>query len=319
MDNLNRFFEDIEAEDVREQITRRRLLFGGAAIGGGSLLLGQDRETEPTPEDRLTTAETRFVAIATTLNEADIGDPQSSWNLQDEVEAAISAVNTILSDDFPDDPEIKQRISVLRTATAYYSTLLTSLAAADSLYISVGDSELEVLRHTGGIEHDPASKLDTNSFKQSIGHLAEAENAQSEVTSEGRTLVPDQQAVLDSLRTQREIFDRYIRAQQSYLDSATTIEAGVRAYEQSRFDDAQANLADAQDVLLPDISGTGGTYQLSTMGLTLDQYSELFSLRQDGVAQLLNASGESVSEDKRQSAVNAALNTFFEARNLIPR
>ena len=319
MDDLNGVFEDIDAEDIGEQITRRRLLIGGGAIGGGSLLLGQDRETEPTPEDQLTSAETRFATVATTLNEADAADPNSSWDLQNEVEAGLNAVNQILSEGFPDDPKIEQRLSALRTATTYYSTLLTSLAAADSLYISVGDSELEVLNHTGQLDYSPTSKLDTASFGQSIAQLADAEKSPSEVTSEGRTLLPDQQAVLESLRTQREVFDRHIRAQQSFLDSATTIEAGIRAYEQSRFDDAEAILADAHETLLSDISGTDGDYQLSKMGLTLGQYSKVFSLRQDGVAKVLEASRGSTSEEKRQSAINSALNTFFEARNLIPR
>ncbi|GAB6878352.1 hypothetical protein JCM17823_06260 [Halorubrum gandharaense] len=319
MDDLNRFFEDIDAEDVREQITRRRLLVGGAAIGGAPLLLGQNTETEPTPEDQIKTAETRFARVATTLNEADVADPNSSWDLHNEVESGLNTVNQVLSEDFPDDPKIKQRLSALRTATGYYSTLLTSLGAADSLYISVGESELEVLNHTGELDYNPTSKLDTASFEQSISQLSDAKKSPSEVTSEGRTLVPNQQAVLGSLRTQREVFDRHIRAQQSFLDSATAIETGIRAYEQSRFDDAEANLTDAQDALRPDISGTEGAHQLSNMGLTLGQYSELFSLRQDGVDQVLDASRESISEDERQAAINSALNTFFEARNLIPR
>lgn len=319
MNDLNRLFEDIDMEDIGEQITRRRLLVGGAAIGGVSLLLGQDRETEPAPEDRLTTAETTFTTVATTLKEADIADPNSSWDLHDEVEVGLNTVNRILSEDFPDDPKIKQRLRALRTATEYYSTLLTSLAATGSLYISVRNSELEVLNHTGELDYNPTSELDTASLKQSIAQLADAEKSPSEVTSEGRTLVLDQQAVLESLHTQRKVFDRHIRAQQSFLHSATAIEAGIRAYEQSRFDDAEANLVDAQDALLPDISGIDEVYQLSRMGLTLDQYSELFSLRQDGVAQVLDASRESISEDERQSAINSALNTFFESRNLIPR
>jgi hypothetical protein len=257
--------------------------------------------------------------VATTLSETDVADPYSSWGLRNEIETALNSVNQVLSEDFPDEPEIQQRLSALRAATEYYSTLLTSLTAADSLFGSVSDSGPNVLKQTGELDYDPASKLDSSSFEQSIGQLAAAEKAPSEVTSEGRTLVPDQQAVLDALRTQREIFDRHIRAQQSYLDSATPIEAGVRAYEQSRFADARANLADAQEALLTDISGTGGAYQLSNNGLTLDQYRELFSLRQNGVAQLLDASKESVPKDERQSAVNSAINTFFEARSLVPR
>jgi hypothetical protein len=75
----------------------------------------------------------------------------------------------------------------------------------------------------------------------------------------------------------------------------------------------------AQEALLPNISGTSGAYQLSNHGLTLNQYREVFSLRQDGITQLLDASQESVPEDERQSAVNSALNAFFEARNLLPR
>lgn len=323
MDDLNRLFEDVDTEEILDGITRRQLVVGGGAVtgavGAGSVLFGQDGDTEPTPADRLTTAETRFTGVATTLTETDVVDPYSSWGLRNEIETALNSVNQILSEDFPDEPEIQQRLSALRTATEYYSTLLTSLTAADSLFGSVSDSEPDVLKQTRELEYDPASELDSSSFEQSIGQLAAAEKAPSEVTSEDRTLVPDQQAVLDALRTQREILDRHIRAQQSYVDSATPIEAGVRAYEQSRFADARANLADAQEALLTDISGTSGAYQLSDNGLTLDQYRELFTLRQDGVAQLLDASQESVPEDERQSAVNSALNTFFKARNLIPR
>ena len=323
MGDRDRTPANTDEADIVKGVTRRHLIVGGVAVTGaigvGSGLLGQDEDIEPTPADRLTTAETRFTGVATTLIETDVADPYSSWELRNEIEAALNSVNQILSEDFPDEPEIQQRLSALRTATEYYSTLVMPLTAADSLFESVSGSEPNVLKQTGGFDYNPASKLDTSSFEQSLGQLAAAEKAPSEVTSEGRTLVPDQQAVLDALRTQREIFDRHIRSQQSYVDSATPIEAGVRAYEQSRFADARVNLADAKDALLPDISGTSGAYQLSENGLTLDQYRELFSLRQDGVTQLLDASQESVSEDERQSAVNSALNAFFEARNLIPR
>jgi hypothetical protein len=323
MGDRDRTPANTDEADIDKGVTRRHLIVGGVAvtgaIGAGSVLFGQDGDTEPSQADRLTTAETHFTGVATRLIEADVADPHSTWGLRNEIETALNSVNQILSEDFPDDPEIQQRLSVLRNAIEYYSTLVTTLTAADSLFDSVSDSEPNVLKQTGELDYDPVTKLDSSSFEQSIGQLAAVEKAPSEVTSEGRTLVPDQQAVLDALHTQRELFDRHIRAQQSYVDSATPIEAGVRAYEQSRLADARANLTDAQEALLPNISGTSGAYQLSDNGLTLDQYRELFSLRQDGVAQLLDASQESVPGNERQSAVNSALNVFFEARNLIPR
>ncbi|TKX87613.1 hypothetical protein EXE43_02105 [Halorubrum sp. SS5] len=323
MGDRDRTPANTDEADIHDGVTRRHLIVGGVAVTGaigvGSGLLGQDEDIEPTPADRLTTAETQFTGVATTLTETDVANPHSSWDLRNKIETALNSVNQILSEDFPDEPEIQQRINALRTTTEYYSTLVTSLTAADSLFGSVSDSEPNVLKQTGDLNYDPASKLDSSSFEQSLGQLATAEKAPSEVTSEGRTLVPDQQAVLDALRTQREIFDRHIRAQQSYLDSATPIEVGVRAHEQSRFADARANLTVAQEALLPNISGTSGAYLLSNHGLTLDQYREVFSLRQDGVAQLLDAIQETVPEDERQSAVNSALNAFFEARNLLPR
>jgi hypothetical protein len=180
--------------------------------------------------------------VAVTLTETDVVNPHSNWDLRNKIETALNSVNQILSEDFPGEPEIQQRINALRTATEYYSTVVTSLTAADSLFGSVSDSEPNVLKQTGDLNYDPASKLNSSSFEQSLGQLAANIKAPSEVTSEGRALVPDQQAVLDALRTQREIFDRHIRAQQSYLDSATPIEVGVRAYEQSRFADARATL-----------------------------------------------------------------------------
>lgn len=209
MGDRDSVFSDIDEADIRDQVTRRHLLVGGAAVAGavgvGSGFLGQDEDTEPTPAGRLTTAEKRFAALATTLNEKDVANPNVSGVLRDKVEETLNSVNQILSEDFPDEPEITQRLTALRTAAEYYSTLLTSLAAASSISSSVGDSELNVLKHTGELDYEPASKLDTDSFEETIAQLAAAEKAPSAVTSKGRTLVPDQQTVLDALRTQREI------------------------------------------------------------------------------------------------------------------
>lgn len=217
MDDLSRFFEDVDTEDILERVTRRRLLVGGAAVtgtvGAGSLLFGQDGDTEPTPSDRLTTAETRFTGVATTLTETDVADPYSSWGLRNEIETALSSVNQILSDDFPDEPEIQQRLSALRTTTEYYNTLLTSLTAANSLYESVSDSEPDVLKQTGELDYDPASKLDSSSFEQSIAQLAAAEKAPSEVTFEVKRLFRTSRRFLTlSVPNERSLIDTFVHS-----------------------------------------------------------------------------------------------------------
>jgi len=241
-----------------------------------------------------------------------------SGRLHNEVDTAVDTVAPILNQDFPNDPEIAQRVSSLRTAKEYYSTFVMSLAEAESTSRAIDNTETDVLNHGVDTELNPKNELETTSFEQSITQLADAERDPSEVTSQGRTLVPNQQAVVSALQTQQGVFERHIRAQQSYLDSATAIETGVRAFEQSRYDDSQANLLDARDSLLPSISESGESYRVSTRGLTLDQYEELFRLREEGVSELLAVSKESISESEQRSVANTALNRFFEARRLLP-
>ncbi len=319
VDSLSQYLRDLDSEDIRGELTRRRLLYGGAAVVVGRVVLsGQSDEDQPSIEEQLTTAETQFASTATTIDDTDVTDPQSIWKLRDEVDTAVDTVAPILNQDFPNDPEIEQRVSSLRTAKEYYSIFLMSLAEAESTYRAIDNTEIDVLNHGVDTDLNPRRELETTSFEQSITQLADAEREPREITSQGRTLVPNQQAVVSSLLTQREVFERYIRAQQSYLDSATAIEAGVRAFEQSRFDDAQANLLDARDSLLISIFESGRSYRLSTMGLTLDQYEELFRLREEGVSELLAATKESVSESEQRSVANTALNKFFEARDLLP-
>jgi hypothetical protein len=113
------------------------------------------------------------------------------------------------------------------------------------------------------------------------------------------------------------VFDRHLTAQQTYLDTAMTIESGIRAYEQSQYDAAQSKLSQARESLSEGIPRTEVSYRLSHAGLSLDQHTTLLDLRREGVSKLLDVCDESVSEQERRAVANTALNYFFEARQVI--
>ena len=186
-----------------------------------------------------------------------------------------------------------------------------------TLLTQVADSELEVLRHKRSLGYDPVTAFELRSFEESITRLAQSKKDPETVTSEGRTLVPKQSQVIDSLRVQRDVFDRHLTAHQTYFDTAIMIESGIRAYEQSQYNTAQSELSRARESLSTGIPQIEVSYRLSNAGLSINQYATLLNLRREGVSKLLSVCDESVSEKERRTVANTALNHFFEARQVI--
>lgn len=312
MKGSNRRAEGFDLENLREQITRRRLLFGTAAVGGGWLLTN-----DSTREDHLTQAEDRFVELAGTLNNADLVDPRQSSIHQEEVENAINYVSDILDEDLPDNSQTDRRVSALNAALGYYSQLANTLDAGTSLRRVLTDSEYVVLYHNGTLENDPEDMYETDSFRNSIIKLSENEQNPEIVMSEEGKLVPNQQEIVDSLRTQRGVFDKHLTAQQMYLDSASAIKTSIRALEESQFEAARSTLTQAHESITTVISNLSDSYRLSASGLSLNQYTALLNLRKEGISELLDVSESSVTEQRRQTATNSALDLFFESRRII--
>jgi len=165
--------------------------------------------------------------------------------------------------------------------------------------------------------YDPATRFDTAAFNESISRLSEAKKDTAVVSSRESKLVPDQQQVVDDLQVQCTVYERHITAQQTYLDTAPAIEAGIRALETSNFDTAKSRLTEASESLTADIPEAESSYRLSHYGLSLDQYATLLDLRRQGVSKLLAVCDASVSAEQRQSVSNRALDLFFEARRIV--
>jgi hypothetical protein len=164
------------------------------------------------------------------------------------------------------------------------------------------------------VEFAPANDFGTTDLEASLTDLADAVTDPNDVTVRGRTLLPDQQHVVDSLGDQRDIMNRHIAAQQAYLDSATAIEAGIRAYEQSDFDTTRTALTTAREALAEGIPEAGSQYRMWNGGLSLGQYATLLTRRQKAVTRILDAADESVSIEERQLAADEAIDLLFEAR-----
>ena len=309
--------EGLNYEDIRDQIARRKLLLGAAALGGGSILIAQADSTQSDGENHLAQAENRLVKVAELINSTDLADPRQSPKLYNEISKVVSSVNNILNQHISDKAQAKQKVSALRTATDYYNTLATTLNTGTTLLVNVADSERNVLYQKGSLKYNPITEFDSGEFKESIDKLTQNRKDADVVTYESRKLVPNQQQVIDSLSIQCDVFNRHLTAQQSYLDTAKAIEAGIRAQEKLQFDTAQSKLTEARESLNAGIPKTEVSYRLSTAGLSLDEYATLLTLRQEGVTKLLNVCEESVPEHQRRAVTNTALDHFFEARRLV--
>ena len=317
MEDSDRSTGGFDFEELRERIARRKFLIGGTALVGGLAFTNQSDTNRSKSEERLTQAEDRLAELAVTINDADLVDPRQSLQLNNDVTQVIKSVDDSLNQDLPEDPEIEQRVSALVAASEYYGTLAKTLDVAASLLTQIADLELIVLNHEGELGYDPATDFDTLAFNKSVKQLSKAEKNPDAVTSRDRKLVPEQQQVLDDLRSQRNIFESHLTAQKIYLDTAAAIEAGIRAHEKSRFDIARSALTDARKSLSSGIPNTDARYRLSSVGLSLDQYERLLRLRQKGVSKLLSVCNDSVPVQQRRSVANDALDRFFEARQIV--
>jgi len=315
----DRSTDGFDLEGLHEHIDRRELLsgLGMAVVGGGLMLVIQLDSTQKEDTDEVTQAETQLVDLAGQVNEANLDDPRESSFLHNKITQVVKLVTDTLDQHDSGGPQTEQRLSALNTAIDYYNTLAETLNTGITLLTQVADSEVEVLYHKRSLGYDPVTAFDLGSFEESITRLAQSKKDPETVTSEGRTLVPNQSQVIDSLRVQRDVFDQHLTAQQTYLDTAMTIESGIRAYEQSQYDTAQSKLSQARESLSAEISQTEVSYRLSSAGLSIDQYTTLLDLRRRGVSKLLGVCDESVSKQERRTVANTALNHFFEARQII--
>lgn len=298
---------------ILERIGRRKLIVG--AVGGltGALIISDQYESH----DQITPAENQFFELAESLNDADLKNPQQSPRLHDKVVGAVDSVGETLDQVSPEDPQTEERISVLNAALEYYTELGETLGTATSLLGEVSDSELAVLHHQRDFGNHAPDNIEKGRFEESIGRLSQAEKEPAAVTSEDRKLVPDQEQVVESLRAQAKVYELHITAQQSYLDTATSIESGMRAHEQSRFDTARSKLGQARGSLTDAIPTTNYRYRLFHTGLSLDQYAKLLDLRRKGVVKLLETSNSDHPEQNRRSVSDEAVDFFFEARRVV--
>jgi len=307
----------LDLEGLREEIARRKLLLGILTLGGGSLFFTHPDSTQKEDTDDLAQAESRLVEVAGRINDADLVNPRETAILHHEITQAVESTTDVLDQSGSDGTQTEQRISALRTAIEYYNTLTATIEIGQTLLAQVADSELDVLNHKRPLEYDPVAAFDLGTFEESITRLSQVETDPKEVTSKRRKLVPTQQRVTVSLRSQRDIFDQHLTAQQAYLDSATVIEAGIQAHERSQFDAARSKLTEARELLSVGIPETELSYRLSDIGLSLEQYATVLSLRQEGVSKLLSVCEGSVPEQQRLAAANTALDHFFQARRIV--
>jgi len=313
----DRSTEGFDLEDLREEVARRKLLLGVGVLGGGSLLITQSDSTQKEDIDELAQAETRFIDVAGQVNDADMANPREASFLHNEITQAVKSVTDTLDQHDSGGPQTEQRVSALNAAIDYYNTLARTLNTGTTLLSQVADSELEVLRHKRSLGYEPVTAFDLGSFGESITRLSQSKKDPETVTSNGRKLVPNQSQVINSLRVQRDVFDRHLTAQQTYLDTAMTIESGIRAHEQSQYDTARSKLSQARETLSSGIPRTELSYRLSNAGLSLEQYATLLGLRREGVSKLLSVCDESIPEKERRTVANTALNHFFEARQTV--
>lgn len=319
MGDSDRSTDGFVLEGLREHIDRRKLFsgLGIAVLGGGSVLVIQSDSTQKEDTDEIAQAEAQLVDFAGQVNDANLDNPREASFLHNKIIQAVESVTDTLDQHDSGGPQTEQRLSALNATIDYYNTLAETLNTGMTLLTQVADSELEVLHHKRSLGYDPVTAFDLGSFEESITQLSRSKKDPETVTSEGRKLVPNQSQVIGSLRVQRDVFDRHLTAQQTYFDTAMTIESGIRAYEQSQYDTAQSELSQARESLSGGIPQIEVSYRLSNAGLSIDQYTILLGLRREGVSKLLSVCDESVPEKERRTVTNTALNHFFKARQTV--
>lgn len=317
MEDSDRSTDGFDFEDLREQIVRRKLLLSAVAVGGGSIFFTQSESTQQEDADDLAQAESQFIEIAGRINGADLIDPQETSLLYDEITHTVRSVTDILDQYNSEEPQAEQRIAALSAAVEYYDTLVTTLDEGFTLLTQVVDSEIEVLNHKRNLEYDPVAASDIERFEESIVQLSQVETSSEPVSEDGTKLVPNLDQVIESLRAQHDLFDRHLIAQQTYLNTAKSIESGIRAFEQSKFDTARTKLNEAHESFSAGTPQTGASYRLSNAGLALDEYVTLLDLRREGVSKLIDVCDDSVPEQQRRAVANTALDHFFEARRVV--
>jgi hypothetical protein len=295
-----------------ENMGRREVLAALGLTGVIGVSVGQSDSSK-----HLTEAENRFADLAAAINEADLVAPRTSERLTTQIVAARETAEDALAQSSEGDSETEQRRAALRAATDYYARLARTLDRANDLREALAGTEPVVLYHDGSVKFDPANDFETTDLGAAITTLADAAKDTDDVTPRDRRLLPDQQYVVDSLTHQRAILDRHIAAQQAYLDSATSIEAGVRAYEQSNFEAARTALTTARESLVDGTPETDHHYRLRSDSLSLGQYATLLSRRHKAVTRLLDVADAAVPVRERQSAADEALDLLFEARQMV--
>lgn len=313
MDELDRSDNDLNIDTIREHVGRRELLGGALTLVSGFLILSSQESSD----EHLKRAESRLAKLAASIDNADLMDPQQNAQLYDKTTGAIESVNVALSQDSTDEPQIKQRIAALEAARDYYTEVEKVLDAAINLKTQVAESESTVLDHKDTLGYDPTSEPDTTAFKRSITSLSEVRREPAAATSQYRELVPDKERVLDSLRSQLSVYEQHVSAQQTYLDTAVAIEAGVRAHEQADFDAARSSLTKARKSLTAGIPTMKRSYRVSYFGLSLGQYAKLLTLRRKGVRKLLGVSEASVPVQQRRAVADESIDLFFDARQIV--
>lgn len=307
---------DDPSRSLPDVLSRRNLLIGGAvattgSIGGGLWLFQQSDRENP-----LAAVEDRFFATATTINDTTLANPRQNGVVHREAAAAVNAIDDLQDDSLPDDSETEQRVTALRRAADYYRTLLSTLEVGQTLTNDIVTTERDVVTNPGDTASATLTSLDTNTFGDDISQFADLDTDAELLTPDGQPLIPNHESVIDGLYTQQTILANHLTAQQAYLETASTIEAGMRALEDAHFETARETLREARETLTAGIPELKTEYGLGSRRLSLQQYAELLDSRRQGVSRLLAIAQASTPAQHRR-AISAALDRFFEARSIV--
>lgn len=301
--------------------TRRRLLTAGV-IGGGILGISQFNDDNPDEvQSRETSlvreAENDLVGLAARITDVGLVDPLNIQNVRRDIAYTIAAVDQTLDNAQINSASIENRVDTVRAAIEYYTTFEQTLKELGTLKNLLAESEPEVLHHDATFDEDPTSKFNPNKFKVALSELSNPKEEPETLTSEGRPLVPKHSYVLESIKTQKKLIGMHLAAQRAYLITANTIEAGVRAHEESRLEEARSILTNTKESLTIGIPEKRTRHRISQQGVSLEQFAKLLSLRRRGVTKLLSVSEASISTEERRTVSNDALNFFFQARRIV--
>ncbi|MFO8114289.1 MAG: hypothetical protein R6U01_02830 [Halorubrum sp.] len=324
-------------------IGRRDVLKGILPVIGGVWVFRNQLPTSSNAGSRLSDAEDSATALAERLTVTDNRDPLAMSGLTPMVEKTIETIDEVLHDGTvtkgvwiaekrrqvadalsilpgvaspPAESRPKTRVARLEAALTYYQSLNEVLQYAASTQRELATIESPALDHGIRPEQTPPSIFDTDEMDTRAEETRKTgERLVDDVSTD--SLLPDTEQVAAQLTAQAQIQYQLSTAVQAYLDTGELIQTGARWHEREKLDKAKDQFHAAKEQIPEAVHESDPGFAISHDGPTLHEYRTLFTMRGEGLDQLITACSSEVDANKQATLFNAGLSHLIDARGVI--